>query len=145
PDNSVALAVLYGRAGSGGGQSGNANMTRFYYIDLETAQTMNAGMTSRNIIGLAIPADPVAYAVDFDNRLLIFNPEKSQSVITRPITGLAEGEDIVGLDMRPVNGQLFALGSTSRLYVINTANGMAAAVSPEPFSQRLNGTWFGFD
>lgn len=55
------------------------------------------------------------------------------------------GKTILGIDMRPATGQLYALGSSSRLYTINTPNGAAAAVGAMLFSPALNGTSFGFD
>jgi hypothetical protein len=61
-----------------------------------------------------------------------------------PITGLQSGEQILGIDFRPANGQLYGLGSTNRLYTINPATGAATQVgSPGAFS--LDGTSFGFD
>jgi cell division septation protein DedD len=60
------------------------------------------------------------------------------------ITGLQGGETIVGLDLRPATGQLYALGSSSRLYTISPATGAATQVgSAGAFT--LNGTSFGFD
>ncbi len=150
PDNSLALALLYGRGEEEGGQEESpGNKYWFYYINLQTGEATNAGKVEREIIGLAIPTRPVAYAVrqvtGQPNELLIFNPEQPSSLITRTITGLQAGETILGIDMRPVTGQLYALGSTSRIYTINTPNGAATAVSATPFSPALNGTSFGFD
>jgi hypothetical protein len=45
--------------------------------------------------------------------------------------------------MRPLNGQLYALGSTNRLYTINTSSGAATAVGTTPLA--LTGSNFGFD
>ncbi len=60
------------------------------------------------------------------------------------ITGLQAGEFVVGLDLRPATGQLYALGSTSRLYTISPATGVATQVgSAGAFT--LSGTDFGFD
>jgi hypothetical protein len=60
------------------------------------------------------------------------------------ITGLQSGEAILGLDLRPATGQLYALGSTSRLYTINPVTGVATQVgSAGAFT--LNGAFFGFD
>jgi hypothetical protein len=143
PDNNVALAVING--GNDEGFDGNGKKSNFYYINLLTGKAMPAGVTRRNIIGVAIPTQPVAYAVDPDNTLLIFNPENAGNMITRPITGLQAGENVLGIDMRPATGQLYALGSSSRIYTINMANGAATAVGAAPFSQSLNGSWFGFD
>jgi hypothetical protein len=72
---------------------------------------------------LAIPTNPVAYAVDESNNLVIFNPSNIGTPVSKAITGLQTGESILGIDFRPVNGQLYALGSTSRLYVLNTSSG----------------------
>ena len=58
PDNSVAIAVLYGRGyEEGQTEASNGNKYRFYYIDLSTGAATNAGKTSRTIIGLAIPTN----------------------------------------------------------------------------------------
>lgn len=61
------------------------------------------------------------------------------------ITGLQNNEVIHGIDFRPATGQLYALGSTSRLYTLNTATGAATEVGSGPFAPVLNGSSFGFD
>ncbi len=63
---------------------------------------------------------------------------------TVAITGLQAGETLLGIDQRPATGQLYGLGSTSRLYLINPTTGVATAVSATPFAA-LDGTAFGFD
>jgi hypothetical protein len=60
------------------------------------------------------------------------------------LTGLQQNETILGIDFRPATGQLYGLGSTSRLYTINPSNGVATAVGPQ-FAPLLNGFSFGFD
>jgi hypothetical protein len=63
---------------------------------------------------------------------------------TVAITGLQTGEVLLGIDRRPSNGLLYGLGSTSRLYTINTTTGAATPVgSAGAFT--LSGTAFGFD
>jgi hypothetical protein len=64
---------------------------------------------------------------------------------TVAITGLESGETMLGIDRRPSNGLLYGLGSTSRLYSINTTTGLATAVGASPFAPVLTGTAFGFD
>lgn len=70
------------------------------------------------------------------------------------ITGLQSGETILGIDFRPATGQLYGLGSNSRLYVINAETGVAsfiAALTTIPMGTTtavplyLSGTSFGFD
>jgi len=54
-------------------------------------------------------------------------------------------ENILGIDMRPATGQLFALGSSSRIYAINMSSGAATMVGAAPLTTLLVGTSFGFD
>jgi hypothetical protein len=117
-----------------------------FNIDLISgkAESLGAVGTLTSAIGIAIPPAPVAYAVNDANMLMIFNPE-NPAPISKAITGLSTGESILGIDFRPATGQLFALGSTSRLYILNTTTGAATAVGTAPFSSVLNGTSFGFD
>ncbi|MBC7827200.1 MAG: DUF4394 domain-containing protein [Chitinophagaceae bacterium] len=80
------------------------------------------------------------------------NPEKIINSST--ITGLQEGETIVGIDFRPATGEFYALGSKSRLYVIDFNSGLAnfvAALTTIPMGSTtavplaLSGTSFGVD
>lgn len=134
PDGTTALAVL--TAG---------NKSSFYSINLETGKATKIKNDFTGVItSLAIPTQPVAYAVSAANELMIFNPTNPVPVI-KAITGIAAGENILGIDFRPVNGQLYALGSTSRLYTINAASGAALAVGTASFTTPLSGSDFGFD
>lgn len=55
PNNSVAIAALFGRGFEQGQmEESNGNKFRFYYINLATGEAKNAGKTERMIIGLAI-------------------------------------------------------------------------------------------
>lgn len=86
------------------------------------------------------------YGVTGTNQLVRFDSASPNNVTTiGTISGLQAGENILGIDFRPSNGQLYALGSTSRIYIINTANGSASPVSSTPFSPALSGTSFGVD
>jgi len=135
PDGTAAIAAL-----SVGGTSA------LYTIDTNTGKASKIGNLPANITGLAIPTEAVAYAVSNNNELLIFNPlATTPTVSVRAITGIQAGENILGIDMRPLNGQLYALGSTSRIYTINASSGAAAVVGTAPLTTLLNGTQFGFD
>lgn len=116
-----------------------------YEVDLTTgrATRYDSFASDTTVVDIAIPTLPVAYGVDSDNNFVVFNPTNSQSPVTKAFTGLQSGERIVGLDMRPLNGQLYGLGSTNRLYTINTSSGAATAVSATPLV--LTGSNFGFD
>lgn len=93
-----------------------------------------------------VPRVETVFAVTASNLLVSFNSLTPGTILsTVPIFGLQSGESIVGIDFRPAGGQLFALGSSSRLYTINTVNGGATPVSASTLDPALNGTAFGFD
>jgi hypothetical protein len=97
------------------------------------------------------------FAVTSSNKLIRFRSESPETVtVVGTITGLQTGEDVVGIDFRPANGQLYALGKfggAGRLYTINTTTAAATLVAPltvDPTdttspSAALNGTAFGID
>ncbi len=134
PDNTVAIGPM---------TVGGVNS--LYQYNLTTGGVTNLGQLATPIISLAIPTNPVAYSTDASNNLVIFNFLNPGTPITKPITGLQPGESVLGLDMRPATGQLYALGSTSRVYAINMSNGAATAMNATPFLPALSGTNFGFD
>lgn len=133
-DSANALAVL--------NVSGKSSL---YTINLSTGAATKAGDFNEQIIGLAIPPVAAAYAVSTTNSLLVVNPLSGDITFTKPITGLQSGENIVGIDMRPATGQLFALGSSSRLYTLNISSGAATQVGTGTLTTLLTGTDFGFD
>ncbi len=61
------------------------------------------------------------------------------------IAGLQSGESLLGIDFRPATGQLYALGSTSRLYTLDPATGVATLVGAGAFAPALSGAAFGLD
>ena len=86
-----------------------------------------------------------AYAITASNQLVGFDQNSPGQVSSSvPVTGLASGEVLLGIDFRPATGQLYALGSASQVYVVDTATGVATAVGG-PFAPALEGTAFGFD
>ncbi|MEO7523389.1 MAG: DUF4394 domain-containing protein [Ferruginibacter sp.] len=125
------------------------NRSNLVAIDLTTGQANIINDYPQTYRGIAIATAPVAYSVDGNNNLLIFNPQiyydatNSNTIISKPLTGLAVGESVAGIDFRPLNGQLYALGSNSNIYTVNTASGALTLVSA--LSTALNGTNFGFD
>lgn len=85
------------------------------------------------------------YAVTAGNNLISFNTITPGAILrTVPITGLAQGETISGIDFRPRTGQLYGVSSASRVYTINSSTGVATAVGVA-FTPALNGTRFGVD
>lgn len=115
-------------------------------IDLATGRATRLVGLPAGIIGLTGSAGPptAAYGVTDTNGLFSFDRSApGQATAPLGVTGLREGETIVGIDVRPATGQLYALGSTRRLYVLNPRTAAATQVGSQ-FSGTL-GTLVGFD
>lgn len=86
------------------------------------------------------------FAVTAANNLISFSQTAPNAIIkTTAITGLAAGENILGIDFRPRTGQLYAASNQSRVFTINPATGAATQVGNSPLNPVLNGASFGFD
>jgi hypothetical protein len=100
------------------------------------------------VAALAVPASAPAAEVfaglTDDARLIVFQSDSPGAVryATR-VTGLQTGERLVGIDTRRLDGRVYALGSSNRLYVLNLVTGQALSVNA-PFSPPLEGTRFAF-
>jgi hypothetical protein len=101
----------------------------------------------------SLQAEPI-FVLTSGNRLLTVDSATPGTVTkTVQITGLQSGETLLGMDFRPATGQLYALGSTARIYVIDENTGVATvsatltadpADTTAPFAG-LDGTRFGVD
>jgi uncharacterized protein (TIGR03437 family) len=124
-------------------------LSRLYTINTATGAAtlvgeIGSGETIRDIA--IAPRVEVVFAATAGNNLISFNSLTPGTILSvSPISGLAAGETIVGLDFRPASGQLYALSSAGRLYTLSLPNGGAMPVSPAPVNPPLNGASFGFD
>ena len=105
------------------------------------------------------PAPPVmtagdVFAITVSNKLVSFNRDAPTTIRTSvAVSGLQSAENLLGIDFRPTDGLLYAVGSSGRIYTINTATGAATVKSTLaadatdttlPFTA-LAGTDFGVD
>lgn len=91
-------------------------------------------------------AGSTIFAITTANSLLRFDSGAPGTILsTIAVSGLQVGENLLGIDFRPASGQLYGLGSTSRLYTIDLTSGVATQVGASPFATALSGTNFGFD
>jgi hypothetical protein len=125
-----------------------SGVSGLYAIDLSTGAATLVGNFSGGLIvrSLAVqsPIPVTLYGVADGNTLITFNSANPGTIrSTIAITGLQPGETIVGIDEDPNTAQLYAVGSTSRLYTIDGVTGAATPIGPGPFSPALNGTAFG--
>jgi hypothetical protein len=113
----VALGVVAAvTAGCGGGSS-----------------SRRRGSTQGNVIALTT-----------QNNLVRFNASTPGEVSSkRKISGLQSGEQVLGIDFRPATGDLYALGSTGRLYIIDVNSGRATRVGSSTVA--ISGSEIGFD
>jgi hypothetical protein len=97
--------------------------------------------------GRSTPAQEgtLLYGVTPTNRLISFAAAAPGQLLSSvAISNLSPGERVVGLDMRPATNQLYALGSSSQLYILNPVTGAAIRVG-STLTTALQGTDFGFD
>lgn len=115
-------------------------------IDLRTGRATVKGKLPRGVVGLTASAGAptTVYATTTGNDLVRFDRATLKIRSQRPVTGLAAGEKLVGIDVRPANGQLYALGSTNQVYVVNPVTAAATRVGT-PFTPSVRGTAVGFD
>jgi hypothetical protein len=104
----------------------------------------------------AVKAETV-FGLDPANRIFFFDSATPGAITFlhggSMISGLPDGEMLLGIDLRPVatgaadaslNGILYALGSTNRLYTIDVSTGTATPVGTAG-SFTLSGSEFGMD
>lgn len=102
-----------------------------------------AGLAASVFAGSA--SAELIYGVTLEQTLVTFNSNAPGTILGGvAISGLQANEVIRGIDIRPATGELYALGSFSRLYKINPLTGAATQVG-SPFGTTLNGSSFGFD
>ncbi|MCE2979686.1 MAG: DUF4394 domain-containing protein [bacterium] len=76
-------------------------------------------------------ARETVFAATQSNRLLRLDPASPSRVASeRQIVGMHQGEQIAGLDFRPADGRLYALGTAGQLYRIDPATAVATRVGP---------------
>ncbi len=127
--------------------SGTATNDNFYTVNLTTGATTlvgaigpaNGGIPVQDIAVLIDRTVPtlsgrLVHALSTTNNLISFTAENPSIIRTlNTITGLKAGQTVVGMDFRPSNGLLYALGlktgtDTVSLYTLNTTTGAATLV-----------------
>ncbi len=122
----------------------------FYTINLTTGAATLVGAVGGGVslTGIAVEIGSIrgltVFGLTTSNNLIRFNSARPNIILaTVAITGLQAGENLIGIDVRPANGLLYATGNTGRNYTINTATGAATFVSQ--LSTPPSGTNFGYD
>ena len=92
------------------------------------------------------PAAETVIAVTAAHELIRFNAgQPSRIASRRPITGLATGDALVGIDFRIARGVLYAVGQSGQLYTLDPATAALSRVGAPTAGMVLSGTRFGVD
>jgi hypothetical protein len=121
---------------------GSSSDTKLYDIDLATGTASNPRPFSmkggEQVLGLsAVPpeTDPVQArgelaGVSISNRLVTFERSAPGKLCTSAaISGMGAAETVLGIDQRPADGALYALGSSGKLYTLNLDSAAATVKS----------------
>ena len=100
----------------------------------------------------AVPEAPGAlrkemvYAVTATNKLVSFNAGRPGKLLSQlELSGLQAKETVLGIDYRVAKGWLYAIGSSGRLYRVETATGALQMIGNGAFAIAPSGTEFGMD
>ncbi len=130
-----------------------------FWINLGSGAATRVGTIGggERVSGLAYGRTPVAevFGLTPDNHLVSFKATTPGTIDSDvAISGLAAGENVVGIDFRPADGKLYALTSAGHIFMVDTASGAASGsitltqnmndVTAPVFSA-LSGTHFGID
>lgn len=85
-------------------------------------------------------------ALSNDNKVFYFNARNLNTPIkSYSTTVLQSGENVISIEYRQATGQLYGLGSTSRLYLINENSGLVTPLGSMPFTPQIQITYSSID
>ena len=101
--------------------------TRLHRIDLTTGAATSSGRLAGAAARLAVASRGVPMVALRNGTELVALPQRDARapILDRHRHRAAAGETLVGIDLRPADGQLYGVGSTSRLYLLNPITGAA--------------------
>lgn len=105
-----------------------------------TAISCNDDDNNSEMVPVVVAPDVNFTALASNNTILTYNARNlSTPTSTTAIVGLPTSESIISIDYRPATGQLYALGSSSRVYFINEKSGVATPLGSATFSPIVAG------
>lgn len=86
------------------------------------------------------------YGLGTANELYTFSTRPSFTLLTTvQIQGLSVGEQMLAIDVRPINRALYGVSNFSKIYLIDPGSGMTKSVSRNPFIPAIDGSSIGFE
>lgn len=121
------------------------NMTKSALAVAFTVSTfMSTGVAAKNPSELK--GNEILWLLTESHQLLKVNPKAPTQVLAqKALSGLADDEQIQGIDYRVAYGVLFALSDKGQLYTVNTGTGAVTAVGDPLAADTLQAAQFGFD
>jgi trimeric autotransporter adhesin len=125
------------------------NASSLYRVNLNTGNATLIGpigsvATSVRDVSISPVAPTTIIGLTTSNRLVTFNAARPGIILSStPITGLINGEIVIGIDYRPATGELYGFTGYNRLVTLNPATGAATVVAT--LSVGLSGNEYGVD
>lgn len=92
------------------------------------------------------PRKETVFAVTAGMELIKFNAGQPRRILERkPVTGLAAGDKLLGIDYRVARGVLYTVSASGQLYTLDTASGALKPVGTPSVIPLNTGATFGFD
>jgi len=125
--------------------TGSSNVDSLYSIQLTNGMVSALGSLNMPVKEIAFHIDRTApalsglmmYGLAANNNLLRFNTSDPSYLISAvPVTGLGAGQNLVGMDVRPVDLKLYGIGynpasMVARIYTIEPSTGVATPASAD--------------
>ncbi|MFC5291060.1 DUF4394 domain-containing protein [Actinokineospora guangxiensis] len=111
-------------------------------------RTIVPALLAAALAAAVLPGTAAATGQRSDSRLLVLDSNNTlvegYSLLPRrtAVKGLAKGEDLIGIDVRPATGALYAMSDRGQLYTVDTRSGKATAIGAKI---ALDGRAIGFD
>lgn len=114
------------------------------FVLIAMIASLTACTNDDEILQIPMPETPPSAeftALSKDNKIYYYNATNLKMPIrSYSVTGLEQGDNIISIDYRPATGQLYGLGSSSRLYLIDENSGLATALGTTAFTPQIEGT-----
>ncbi len=148
----LALAATLGLSTGAMAQTGmSVGGTDLYHVDLASGTTTSLGTvgTGQQVIAFAVdttgPAPLTAWGITDAGTVITFGADAPGAVGSEmTLTGIPEGDWIVGIDQRPATGQLIGLSAMGTVYWIDPATGETWPIG-DGIDPTIESEFIGFD
>ena len=99
----------------------------------------------RTLSGITVHALTLHAALNSYQLIAISAAQPGRIARSVTLSGLEDGERLLGIDYRVAYGVMFALGSSNRVFTVDVVSGALTPVGTSAFASGLEGERFGFD